>query len=328
VYRNQQQPLANQGSQDGTPSLGAPGQQTLAQALPTPAPQTIGVRGRGTPTVQRALTELSPRQLTQLRDDTPEQLADAGFELGGVDLAAVRAEAAMILQNQPQPAAHGFNMANRTDANTGMNFLLAAAQPDLQAMSGIGSGYTGAVDEHASYFNPEHRNPANRADLGRVMAQHAGLPGRLPATESAAQITPGLAPQEYLHRQGHGIGGMDAPANLGSGSAHANTEMIPIEGAVAGRGDLVMAVTFQQQTGTVLIHRIRMQVYNQETGQLVFAHEVDGQSRVYTRAQYDQLGAQARAALSPDVVEVYAEYPRLTRDEAQAIAALLDLSRG
>jgi transposase-like protein len=104
--------------------------------------------------------------------------------------------------------------------------------------------------------------------------------------------------------------------------------MIPVEAAVAGRGDLVMAVTFQQQTGTVLIHRIRMQIYNQETGQLVFAHEVDGQSRVYTRAQYDRLGAQARAALSPEVIEVYAEYPRLTPDEAQAIVALLELSRG
>jgi hypothetical protein len=328
MHRNRQQPLANHGAQDGTPSLGSPGQQTLAQALPVTAQQTIGVRSRGSPAVQRALTELSPRQLTQLRDDTPEQLADAGFVLDGVDLVAVRAEAATIVQNLPQPAAHGFNMANRTDANTGMNFLLAAAQPDLQAMSGIGSGYTGPVDEHASYFNPEHRNPANRSDLGRVMAQHAGLPGRLPATAAAEHISPGLVAQEYLHRQGHGIGGMDVAANLGSGSARANTEMIPVEAAVAGRGDLVMAVTFEQQTGTVLIHRIRMQIYNQETGQLVFAHEVDGQSLVYTRAQYNELGARARAALSPDVIEVYAEYPRLTRDEAQAIVALLDLSRG
>lgn len=87
----------------------------------------------------------------------------------------------------------------------------------------------------------------------------------------------------------------------------------------------MMQVTFQQQTGTYLIHRIQMRVYNQETGDLVFQHDVDGQSRVFTRQQYDQLGLRAREAMATDVMEVRADYPQISVAEAQAVLGLLGL---
>jgi hypothetical protein len=285
----------------------------------------IGVRGRGTAAVQSELAELSPRQLAQIANDTAEQLRAVGFEFDDAELAALRAEAAMLLQQQAAPPSRRFNMASRADEDTGMNLLLAAAQPDLNAMDGVGSGYQGPVDEHSTVFNPESRNPAPRSDLGRTMARDQGMSGRLPATTAASGIQPGLPPQQWLHRHGHGLGGMDTADNVASGSEQANTEMIPVESAVAGRGDLMMQVTFQQQTGTYLIHRIQMRVYNQETGDLVFQHDVDGQSRVFTRQQYDQLGLRAREAMATDVMEVRADYPQISVAEAQAVLGLLGL---
>jgi hypothetical protein len=148
-------------------------------------------------------------------------------------------------------------------------------------------------------------NPKTRDQQGTVMAKHFGQAALLAANCNnkyylGASEYAGEEDWEWLHMQGHSLGGQESAANLVAGSHGANTEMAAIESAVGrfmGSKSIRLAVTPSLEIATRLgkpslkARLIDYKVW--VNGTLVIERRIDASRGRMPKVEYDSLETNA-----------------------------------
>lgn len=184
----------------------------------------------------------------------------------------------------------GYSVYMRT---TGAPVTLASAAAHADALAAHRSDlHWGVSTRGAAVLVTAQVNPEKRRQQGAAMAKYFEIDGpSLSASDYA-----GEADWEWLHMQGHALGGLETPENLVAGSHGANTEMAAIEKAVgdfkaAKKIDLDVTPILEggSRLGKPSLKAVWIRYRVTVNGTLVIDKKINARRARMSKAEYDQL---------------------------------------